>query len=155
MVKNRYLKHILWLTIIATYLLGGCSLLSPAQSQTITLEGEQREAVLEYASPMGENLIAGLVNRDYETFSKDFDTTMKKGMDESAFEKLLSTLTDKLGAYQSHEISQVLQDEKYTIVIYRLTYEKDNLVTMRIVFNRAEPHLISGLWFDSPELRKK
>ncbi|MFN7037463.1 MAG: DUF3887 domain-containing protein [Bellilinea sp.] len=155
MFLNPNLKRIVWLPIIASVLIGGCALLSPAQSKTITLEGDEREAVLEYASPMGENLIAGLINRDYPTFSKDFDAAMKKGMDEAAFEQLLSTLTDKLGAYQSHEISQVLQDEKYTIVIYRLTYEKDNLVTMRVVFNRQEPHLISGLWFDSPELRKK
>jgi mRNA-degrading endonuclease YafQ of YafQ-DinJ toxin-antitoxin module len=154
MQKHHPFHRIVGMLIIAS-LIGGCALLSPAQSKTVTLEGEEREAVLEYAAPMGENLISGLVNRDYATFSKDFDATMKKGMDEAAFEKLLSTLTDKLGAYQSHEISQVLQDEKYTIVIYRLTYEKDNLVTMRIVFNRAEPHLISGLWFDSPELRKK
>ncbi|MEW6180794.1 MAG: DUF3887 domain-containing protein [Chloroflexota bacterium] len=142
-----------WLMISST-LITACSLLSP-QTQTRTLEGEERDAVLEYAEPMGENLINGLINRDYATFSKDFDETMKKGMDEAAFENLLATLTGKLGAYQSHEIQQVLQDEKFSIVIYRLTYEKDNLVTMRIVFNREEPHLISGLWFDSPELRKK
>ncbi len=140
--------------LIISLLVSGCALFSP-QSQTTTLEGEEREAVLEYANPMGENLITGLINRDYATFSKDFDANMKKGIDEAAFEKLLATLTDKLGAYQSHEIRQVLQDDKYSIVIYRLTYEKDNLVTMRIVFNRSEPHLISGLWFDSPELRKK
>ncbi len=142
-----------WLMITST-LITACSLLSP-QTQTRTLEGEERDAVLEYAEPMGENLINGLINRDYATFSKDFDEAMKKGMDEAAFENLLATLTGKLGAYQSHEIQQVLQDEKFSIVIYRLTYEKDNLVTMRIVFNREEPHLISGLWFDSPELRKK
>lgn len=152
-IHKSLITAVVWLSIIAM-LLSACSLLAP-QSQTRTLEGDEREAVLEYASPMGENLITGLINRDYQTFSKDFDATMKKGMDETAFEKLLTTLTDKLGAYQSHEISQVLQDDKYSIVIYRLTYEKDNLVTMRIVFNREEPHLISGLWFDSPELRKK
>ncbi len=90
---------VVWLSVIAV-LLSACSLLAP-QSQTRTLEGDEREAVLEYAAPMGENLITGLINRDYQTFSKDFDATMKKGMDEAAFEKLLTTLTDKLGAYQS------------------------------------------------------
>lgn len=152
-IQKTVITLFFWLMISST-LITACSLLSP-QTQTRTLEGEERDAVLEYAEPMGENLINGLINRDYATFSKDFDETMKKGMDEAAFENLLATLTGKLGAYQSHEIQQVLQDEKFSIVIYRLTYEKDNLVTMRIVFNREEPHLISGLWFDSPELRKK
>lgn len=151
--RQTLISSLIWVSLLSV-ILAACSLLAP-QNQTITLEGAEREAMLEYAAPMGENLINGLITRDYPTFSKDFDTTMKKGMDEAAFEKLLTTLTDKLGEYQSHEISQVLQDEKYTIVIYRLKYEKDNLVTMRIVFNREEPHLISGLWFDSPELRKK
>ena len=132
--RQTLISSLIWVSLMSV-ILAACSLLAP-QNQTITLEGAEREAVLEYAAPMGENLINGLITRDYPTF--------KKGMDEAAFEKLLTTLTDKLGEYQSHEISQVLQDEKYTIVIYRLKYEKDNLVTMRIVFNREEPHLISG-----------
>ncbi|MEN4013658.1 MAG: DUF3887 domain-containing protein [Chloroflexota bacterium] len=131
--------------------LAGCNLFGGGQ---VTLEGAERDAVLAYATEMGDNLISGITSRDYSVFSRDFDAVMKDGMDEAAFQNLLVTFDEKLGAYQSHEISSVLQDGDYDMVIYRLAYEKDDLVTMRIVFNREAPHLISGLWFDSPELRK-
>jgi len=38
-------------------------------------------------------------------------------------------------------------------LVYQLIYEKDNEVSMRVVFDNKEPHKISGVWFDSPELR--
>ncbi len=152
-MKTKILLRCLYIPLLL--ILSGCSLIGGGQGKTVTLEGTERDTVLDYATPMGDNLIQGIISRDYSVFSRDFDAVMKQGMDQAAFEKLLATFTDKLGGYQSHEVNTVLQDEKYQVVVYRLTYEKDNLVSMRIVFNREEPHLISGLWFDSPELRKK
>jgi phage-related baseplate assembly protein len=78
---------------------------------------------------------------------------MKTGMNEASFNDLLSMLDSKLGTYLSSDLVTVLQDEKFNTVIYRLTYSKDNEAVMRVVFDRSEPHQISGLWFDSPELR--
>jgi hypothetical protein len=39
--------------------------------------------------------------------------------------------------------------------VYKANYEKEDSVSVRLVFNNAEPPLITGLWFDSPNLRKK
>jgi hypothetical protein len=33
-------------------------------------------------------------------------------------------------------------------VIYDARFTKDDAVTMRVVFRAAQPHEISGLWFD-------
>jgi len=79
---------------------------------------------------------------------------MKQGMNEQVFDDLLNMLDTKLGAYQSNNLVTVLQDENFSTLVYQLIYEKDNEVSMRVVFDNKEPHQISGLWFDSPELRK-
>lgn len=147
------LKHIL--ALLAALLLEGCSLVKAPLGETRTLTGAARQQVLEYAAPKAETLISGLIARDYEQFSQDFDDNMKSGMDQAAFEQLLEMLAVKLGSYRSHEVSVVLQDEKFTTVAYQMIFEKDDEVVMRVVFNNQDPHMVSGLWFDSPELRKQ
>ncbi len=145
--------HIL-LAAAAALLLAGCSLIKAPLTETRTLEGTAEQQVLEYAAPKAEHVIAGLVSGDYESFSQDFDEAMKNGMNQDAFEELLDMFAAKLGSYRSHEVSVVLQDEKFTTVAYKMIFEKDNAVVMRVVFDNREPHQITGLWFDSPELRK-
>jgi hypothetical protein len=134
-------------------LISGCSLAKAPLTSPNVLTTPERDQVLEYAQPASDNLLAGLNARDYAQFSRDFNDNMKTGMDEASFEDLLSMLDSKLGTYLSSDLVTVLQDEKFNTVIYRLTYSKDNEAVMRVVFDRSEPHQISGLWFDSPELR--
>lgn len=142
------------LAITIALLLAGCSLVKAPLMETRTLEGEAEQRVLEYAAPKAENVITGLVAGDYDSFSQDFDEAMKNGMNQAAFEQLLEMFASKLGSYRSHEVSVVLQDEKFTTVAYKMIFEKDDAVVMRVVFDNREPHRITGLWFDSPELRK-
>lgn len=134
-------------------LAAGCSLVRAPLIEPRVLEDSEQQRVLEYAAPASENVLAGLIARDYSQFSRDFSDAMKEGMDETSFNELLSMLDSKLGAYQSSDLVTVLQDDNYSTVVYRLTYEKDDQVTMRVVFDKSDPHPISGLWFDSPELR--
>lgn len=141
-------------SIAAAILMAGCSLVKAPLTETRTLQGDAEKQVLDYAAPKAENLIAGLVAGDYESFSQDFDEAMKSGMDQAAFEQLLGMFASKLGSYRSHEVSAVLQDAKFTTVAYKMIFEKDDAVVMRVVFDNQEPHRITGLWFDSPELRK-
>lgn len=139
--------------MIIFLLAAGCSLVRAPLIEPRVLEDSEQQRVLEYAAPASENVLAGLIARDYSQFSRDFSDAMKKGMDETSFNELLSMLDSKLGAYRSSSLVTVLQDDNYSTVVYRLTYEKDDQVTMRVVFDKSDPHLVSGLWFDSPELR--
>ena len=143
-------KFIVLIALLATT---GCSLIQAPLMEPRVLETSDRDAVLEYGQPASENVLAGLLARDYSQFSRDFSGEMKNGMDEAAFNELLTMLDSKLGVFQFSDLVTVLQDDSFSTVVYRLTYEKDNEVSMRVVFDLAEPHLISGLWFDSPELR--
>lgn len=131
----------------------GCSLIQAPLMEPRVLETPERSAVLEYGQPASENILEGLAARDYAQFSRDFSAEMKTGMDEAAFNELLTMLDNKLGTFQSSDLVTVLQDDSFSTVVYRLTFERDNEVSMRVVFDLEEPHLISGLWFDSPELR--
>jgi hypothetical protein len=134
-------------------LAAGCSLVRAPLMEPRVLEDSQRQTVLDFAAPASENVLAGLIDRDYSQFSRDFSESMKTGMNETSFNDLLVMLDSKLGSYQSSDLVTVLQDDKFSTVVYRLTYEKDNQVSMRVVFDKNDPHRISGLWFDSPELR--
>jgi hypothetical protein len=143
-----------WIFSAVIFALAGCSLFKAPLVEPKTLEGSQAEEVLAYATPKADNLIKGLVEGDYAVFSADFDETMKNGMNQAAFDELRQMFADKLGSYESHEVSIVLEDELYTTVAYKMIFEKDNAVVMRVVFDNQAPHQITGLWFDSPELRK-
>lgn len=141
--------------LLTVLLLAGCSLFKAPLTETKTLEGDEQQQVLEYAGPKAENIIAGLAAGDYQQFSTDFSDTMKQGMNQAAFDQLLDMFAARLGSYRSHEVSVVLRDEQFTTVAYKMIFEKDDAVVMRVVFDNQDPHQITGLWFDSPELRKQ
>ncbi|MHB0924271.1 MAG: DUF3887 domain-containing protein [Bellilinea sp.] len=141
-------------SILILILAAGCSTVRSPIIEPVVLESNERDSVLAYAQAPGENLLNGLIARDYAQFSQDFSDTMKQGMNQQAFDGLLVMLDTKLGKYQSFDLVTVLKDENYSTLVYQLNYEKDNQVSMRVVFDNKEPHQVSGLWFDSPELRK-
>lgn len=137
----------------ALVFIAGCSVVKAPLISPDVLPTQERDQVMEYAQPASENVLAGLTARDYAQFSRDFTSEMKTGMNEGAFKDLLTMLDSKVGTFQTSDLVTVLRDDKYTTVVYRLTFTKDNEVAMRVVFDNAEPHPISGLWFDSPLLR--
>ncbi len=134
---------------ILLMLLFGVACASGAQP----VAGAERDAVITYAEPLTDNLMAGFNNGDYATFARDFDDPMKKAMDQSAFNSTRATLMDKIGAYVSRQVSAVQKQDAFVIVLYSAKFEKDDNVTMRVVFEQAGAHPVAGLWFDSPKLR--
>jgi uncharacterized protein DUF3887 len=134
--------------------LGLVGVLGACGSTAKTLEGAEKDAVLTYSEPMTDNLLAGISSNEYATFSRDLDDAMKKAMPEAQLGALRAQLGAAIGSYVSREVSGVVQDGENIAVIYKAKFEKDDPVTMRVVFETAPPHRISGLWFDSAKLRK-
>ncbi len=134
------------LVILIALIAAGCSSFKE-------LTGAEADAVLAYAEPRGETIITGFENDDYETFSTDMDAKLLEAMTLGQFESFDQTLEEKLGAYVSREVERVEDRKEYTAVLYRLTYEKSDEVIMTLVFTKEEPHLLSGLWVNAPELR--
>jgi hypothetical protein len=114
------------------------------------LSGEQKEAVLAYSESKTDNLMAGMKAGDYIAFSKDFDQPMLKAMSQAAFGKFKQDYDDRLGAYVSRQVNKVMLSPsgEYVAVIYDTVFEKNDAVVMRVVFRAADPHEISGLWFN-------
>ena len=140
-MKNKIVK-VLVLIAMLTGLISAC-----APKET-TLTGGDQEAVLAYSEAKTDNMLAGVKAGDYATFSKDFDSDMLKAMPESEFLSLKQDRDTKLGTYISREVASVSQSGDFIIVVYTAKFEKVADVIMRVVFRVAEPHNISGLWFN-------
>lgn len=134
--------HLLSLTILILSLLVGCS------SQITTLTGSDRDAVLAFSEAKTDNLFVGMSTGDYATFSKDFDQAMLDAMAKDQLDALKKDHDARFGAYLSREVNSVVKQGDYYAVIYDVKFEKVSAVMVRVVFSIAEPHPVSGLWFN-------
>ena len=113
------------------------------------LTGAEEDAVLTYSEAKTDNLMAGMKSGDYAVFSQDFDQAMLNAMPQDAFGKFKQDYDGKLGGYVSRKVNRVMQSQSgnFVAVIYDAVFEKNDAVTMRVVFRADDPHEISGLWF--------
>ena len=133
---------ILFLVAFLFSLLAGCG------SQATSLTEEDKDAVLAYSEGKTDNLLTGMNANDYAAFSKDFDQDMLDAMSQTQFDVLKKDRDAKLGLYLSREVHSVTQTGDFYTVNYDAKFEKDDAVTIRVVFRIAEPHQVSGLWFN-------
>jgi len=125
-------------------LLAGCGSSIPS----VPVTDATQQAILAFSEAKTDNLVAGMNANDYAMFSKDFDQDMLNAMTQSQFETFKQDRDAKLGAFVSRKVNSVVQQGDFYVVIYDSVFEKDPNVTMRVVFRVAEPHPISGLWFN-------
>jgi hypothetical protein len=137
------------LCIFVFLVFAGCS----AGAQPIT--GAERDAVLAYAEPKTENLLNGFNAGDYAIFARDFDAAMRQAETETVFTQTRAAIQNKIGNYISRQVTNVVKQDKFIVVIYNGRFENEDGVTMRVVFTPDDAHQITGLWFDSPKLRQK
>lgn len=117
-------------------------------SSSTPLTGADMDAVLAFSEAKTDNLLAGMNAGNYALFSQDFDTDMAKAMTQSEFDKLKADRDAKLGLYVSRQVDSVVQAGDFYSVIYTAVFEKDDAVVVRVVFRVADPHEVSGLWFN-------
>ena len=141
MKTNKHIQMFLCLVI-------ALSLLSACGPQETSLTGADRDAVLAYSEAMTDNLLAGMNANDYAVFSKHFDAEMLAAMNESQFATMKADRDAKLGLYLSREVVSVIQTGEFFSVVYNAKFEKEAEVAVRVVFRVADPHQVSGLWFD-------
>lgn len=123
-------------------LLAGC-----APNETV-LGGDEQEAVLAFSEAKTDNLLAGMNAGDYALFSADFDQDMLTAMTQAQFDTLKQDRDAKLGLYVSREVTSVVEQGDFYVVVYSAAFEKEPDVTVRVVFRIADPHQVSGLWFN-------
>ncbi len=136
--------HVLVLAVLLVSFLAGCG----GGSQGTTLSGGDKDAVLAFSEVKTDNLLAGMNTNDYRAFSNDFDQDMLNAMTQAEFDKLKKDRDSKLGLYVSREVNSVVRLGDFYVVIYDAKFDKDEAVTVRVVFRVVEPHQVSGLWFN-------
>lgn len=133
--------QVLLLMVYIASLMAACA---PAETVVI---GEERDAVLAFSEAKTDNLLNGMNANDYAVFSQDFDAEMRNAMPQSGFDALKKDRDETLGLYVSRSVNRVVKDGDFYAVIYDAVFEKDDAVSIRVVFRIAEPHEVSGLWF--------
>jgi ABC-type glycerol-3-phosphate transport system substrate-binding protein len=143
-------KRLMNLTLmVMLVILAGCA------SSPKALEGAEREAVLAYSEPMADNELAALNANDYDAFIKDYDVKMVEATTPERFTNLVTLVSTRCGKYLSREVTSVTAiGDAGILVIYTAKFEKEEGVLIKISFQPDGDHLIIGLWFDSPNLRK-
>jgi hypothetical protein len=124
---------------------GGCS-------SGKAIDGSFRDRV----EPVAENILQSIKNADREGMLKDMDKKMQGAFTEEAFAKMRSLLDSKVGAYRSKEFWKAEKSGQYSIAYFKAEFDKEeDYVVVKVVTSEKDGQLyVSGLFFDSPNLRK-
>lgn len=115
----------------------------------------------DYAGAMTDNILAGIAQKDYTAFSRDFDDAMKAALPVDAFSELTGLLGSRIGDYQSKSFESAAEttqnDVKTTTVVYKAKYsnEPDGVSIIVTFTGEGDSAKVSGLLFNSPKLRGK
>lgn len=151
-MNNRILTcAIIVAVVVAAAISGGC-----VDKNGIEVEEVDAGQVRGYADPIAEKILLAMNEDYYSRYSEDFDQTMKNAMPEAVFNETNAMITSKIGDYISKEFWKTESKDNYTIVHYKAEFtDEPTDVTIRIVFQEINGEMkVSGLWFDSPDLRK-
>jgi len=113
--------------------------------------------VREYADPITENILLGMNEGNYTKYSEQFDQTMKNAMPEAVFNETNAIIQSKIGDYVSKKFWKVESKDQFTIAYYKakFTQEPEDVI-VKVIFQEIMGEMnVSGLWLDSPKLRKK
>ncbi|MGE5495941.1 MAG: DUF3887 domain-containing protein [Burkholderiales bacterium] len=149
---KKYILGLAALLALST-ILTGCGGDSPA-------DGALSAEDVAYAEPIVDNILAGIKDRDYAVFSRDFSDTMKTLMPEESLDSLADLLASKVGEYQSRSFAQaadVTQNgAQYTVVTYTAKFsDEPGDVLIIVTFGGDTEKKVDGLFFNSPKLREQ
>jgi hypothetical protein len=144
-VKNNWIVSVE--IIVVVFLVSACSAVS------VSLNGADKDAVLAYSEAKTDNLMQAMNANDLAAFSRDLNDKMKGAFTADNFASMQSKVGGKIGKYISRQVSSILQTGDNVTVIYAARFENEDAVIMRVSFETAEPHRVSGLFFDSAKLR--
>jgi hypothetical protein len=108
-------------------------------------EGDQKDQAVAAADPIAKDILDGMQQKDYTTFSKDFSDVMLKGITEESFNSMVEKFS-AYGTFKSSELVNVEVVDPYFRVNYKLTYDQKVLV-MGVVIPQSGDVKVEGLWF--------
>jgi hypothetical protein len=100
-----------------------------------------------YSNPEMGKVMTAINDKDYPSFSEDFDDAMKKAMTEKVFDDFASSIEKKLGKYKSYEIVKAEKVEQYINVYYKVNFSgsKNPSIFLLTFSNKDGKMLLSGI----------
>ena len=147
---------------ILTFIIGGLATLIIVglvvfvlTSRKQSLPPQEVEDLRSKLSPIAQNFFDGMLTDDYEKASKNFNGIMREKMPPEQLATVKNQLYEKIGGLVKQDSPDILKEGNEVVLQYKAEFEKEKNVTIRLVFNKEnDGYKISGLWFDSPKLRK-
>jgi hypothetical protein len=94
------------------------------------------ERDLPFAGDILDNVLAGIAERDYEKFSRDFSVAMKEAIAKEGFPSVLEDLEGKLGTFVGREFLSASKTRsklgEIVIATFRARYAKDDDARIRL-----------------------
>lgn len=135
-----------WLFILLPFQLIILSACGAKATPVYVSEGADRDAILANTDVVIQDVVAGIENKDYETFSKHFSQVMLNSIKPADAEAIF-TQFGALGKSGSIELKNVQDIGDYYAVRYTVTYGNKEVV-VRVVVEKADTNTMSGLWFE-------
>jgi hypothetical protein len=131
---------------IATLVLMTLLLALPAGAALVGTDDRQVKAV---AEPILDNLLAGFNQGNYGQYSKDFDDAMREAIPEEKFQQVRKDLLEKLGKWKSKKYLGFLNQQAYTIVLWKGTFDatREDILIKLVLAKRQDKVVVAGLWF--------
>lgn len=110
-----------------------------------------------YSDSIVENILEAVNEDDYEKYSADFNDTMKDALTKDVFISQNKIVKNKIGSYVSKDFGMAQREKDYIVVLYKAKFTKEPKdVIVKIVYENNNGNIkVAGLFFDSPNLRKK
>ncbi|MBN1176349.1 MAG: DUF3887 domain-containing protein [Dehalococcoidales bacterium] len=99
----------------------------------------------EYAGAATEVILQGLSEKDLEKYTRYGNPDFKAAVTQEILDNAAALIEDQYGAYKSIEFLSVEEQEGYTHVHYKATYENGK-IGVRMVFDSE--HMVAGQWFE-------
>jgi hypothetical protein len=111
--------------------------------------GTSDQQVKAVAEPILNSLMKGFNQGDYAQFSKNFDKNLRETINEKKFEQVRGDLLKRLGKYKSKKYLGFLNQEDYTIVLYKGAFaDTKNDMLIKLVLKKSKDKVsVAGLWF--------
>ena len=108
-----------------------------------------------FVNDAAENILISMNDRDYASFSKDFDDTMKAELTEAAFPDFVSAINGSNGNYKAGSKKlvsvNVKEDEGLITTSYLADFDSFKDVTFEVTLKEmGNEKRVVGLWFLGP-----
>jgi len=111
--------------------------------------GNTDKAVRTITEPLLDNILDGIMTKDYAKYSRDFEDTMKEVVTQEAFLKSNRQIQNRIGSYKSRTYLGFLKKGNMTLVLWKGKFDKteDDVLIKLVVSKRKGRYLVTGLWF--------